>query len=299
MDNSTPWPRDHVLATDRLELRAIAASDTDELGAVLERDRDYLRPGVTVPQAPAETWIEERVARLVGHFEAQTRSCFVVRDRTARELIGTVTVTPTAHGMTLSYWVAAPHARRGYAREAVGAVCEHLLAADQTLIIQCHAPNVRSANVARALGFVRASRDEIDTWELTPRRHRAWTTTLASAVRVGEVRATEDNATMQLSCEGARVTVEFAELLGEPLLVVTAVIGDARMFSSWDCLVHNDTLAVGSLAARDDHLVLRTTCRPHEVTPATFALLGREATRLARTTEHHSNAYEAIAYLAL
>jgi RimJ/RimL family protein N-acetyltransferase len=153
----------HALTTPRLDLEPLNATHAESLvepfvdarlwtylpqlrpagrEAVRERFRRWLAPPPPeMPEALAfENWVGfERATRaIVGTFQAT-----IVRDGSA----------------TIGYIVFPDHQRRGYAVEAMTAVCAHLRAAHaiRRVVADMDRRNEASAAVAQRLGMVEAS----------------------------------------------------------------------------------------------------------------------------------------------
>lgn len=268
--------------TDRLFLRPIQPSDAEDVARVLRTSRDHLAPWIAVPDDPPPGWIEARVAELADAFAAGTRLLFTVRARDGGALVGCVGLTPEAAGeLAISYWLAAEHTGRGYGREAIDALCRWACDARPVvrLHIRCAPDNVRSAQLARAAGFVRtAARGDVHVWTATPARLRAWAPLLGACLAAGETVATGDGGALRVD---GRLELAVVEVGGEHQIVASADVATAAAFSAADCLRHNATLAIGALCVVDDRLRLRHVCPPGELTPRGLALLLHEAARLS------------------
>jgi RimJ/RimL family protein N-acetyltransferase len=82
----------------------------------------------------------------------------MLRRRDTGELVGTVQATVTGGSAALAWVVAVPHQRRGYAREAAGAVQEWLRDAGLSRFsASIHRDHRASAGVARSLGLAPTS----------------------------------------------------------------------------------------------------------------------------------------------
>ena len=165
------WRGAAELSTERLALRAISPGDADEVGAALWANRDHLAPWIVLPSVePTRAAVRHRMRKLAAAFAAGERLLYTLRPRAGGELLGCAGLVPSG-GATcmLSYWLAAAHTRRGYAREAVAALARLAFAraGAHRVRIECLSANVRSAAVARAAGFERTgARDGVEVWTL-------------------------------------------------------------------------------------------------------------------------------------
>ena len=146
------------LLTPRLCLRPYEPTDAPDFFALIEGDRDRLRPSfpdrlqaVRVPpdalaalQAFADDW-------LTGRFYV-----FGLWHRTTNAYLGDICLMPQAKGQAeIGYYLATAAEGHGYAREALTAVVRFGFRAvgSQRLLIRCFADNERGQAVARAAGF--------------------------------------------------------------------------------------------------------------------------------------------------
>lgn len=170
-----PSPFAPELATTRLALRAIAPTDAPALAAALWHDRDHLSPWIAVPRRePSLAWMRARIDALAAAFASGDRMLYTIRAHGDAALLGCVGLKPrTTAAYAVSYWLCASYTHRGYACEAAAAMCEAAFAQGgaERVLLECHPDNVRSARVARRLGFVEtARRSTVQEWTLTTNR---------------------------------------------------------------------------------------------------------------------------------
>ena len=175
------WLEATEIQTERLVLHAISPADAGELGRALWTHRHHLAPWIDVPTIErSEPWWQQRTRQLANAFAVGAPLLYTVRDAHG-DFLGCAGLTPTSRPAltcadpprfadpgpprralgfatwALSYWLVATHTGQGYAREAAAALAwvafEH--AGARRLLIQCRSDNLRSAAVARALGFAR------------------------------------------------------------------------------------------------------------------------------------------------
>ncbi|MGY6550156.1 MAG: GNAT family N-acetyltransferase [Roseinatronobacter sp.] len=120
-----------LLSTERLHLRLPQHSDYRQWADLRQLSAEYLTPW-------EPTWSEDhltrrafsnRVAWAARCHKADTAlPLFILRSDDAA-LVGAITLDNIRRGPaqagTLGYWIGAPFARRGYMREAIGAVVHH------------------------------------------------------------------------------------------------------------------------------------------------------------------------------
>jgi len=279
------WTAATEILTDRLVLRAISPADAAEVGSTLWTNRDHLGPWINVPAVePTEESVRLRLCALADAFAAGERLLYTVRLPGGNDLLGCVGLTPAGEAWALSYWLAAAHTGRGYAREAVAALARLAFGyadADRVLI-ECLRDNARSAGVARAVGFERAGeRDGVEAWVLTPDRLHAWECALGALRALGAPRPTDDGRALRVTTRTRRaLELRFAELDGEPMMIAFADVADPAALSPVACLTHNAALSVGALCLDTGRLQLRHACRPEALSPADLDMLLREAERL-------------------
>ena len=164
------WLEATEIQTERLVLRAISPADAGELGSALWTHRHHLAPWIDVPRVErGAPWWQQRTRQLASAFAVGSPLLYTVRNARG-DFLGCAGLTLTAGSWALSYWLVATHTGRGYAREAAAALTrlafEH--AGARRLLIQCRRDNLRSAAVARALGFARTRvHHGVQHWTLT------------------------------------------------------------------------------------------------------------------------------------
>jgi RimJ/RimL family protein N-acetyltransferase len=159
--------------TERLVLRAISPADAAEVRHALWSNHDHLAPWIDLPGGePTGKWMSLRIRRLVDEFVSGEQLIYTARTHAGGELLGCFGLTAAGAAWELSYWLAAAHTRQGYAREAATALVRLAFARGgaHRVRLECQRTNVRSAKVARAVGFERTGvRDGVEQWTLTRR----------------------------------------------------------------------------------------------------------------------------------
>ena len=139
------------LRTDRLRIRPLAADDAPALQAITN-DRaitdaiDFLRHPFTLDDAKA----------LIAANAAPGNLFHGIWRHADELLIGLVGLHEHESSETeIGYWIGALFWRRGYAREATGAVLAELRArrSDIVVIAECRAENLVSWHILESLGF--------------------------------------------------------------------------------------------------------------------------------------------------
>lgn len=110
----------------RLTLRPATVRDWGPWAALREISREFLTPWE--PAWPHDTLtrasFSRRVRRHAGEWRDDLAYSFLIFDRDAERLVGGLGLGNIRRGVsqtaTLGYWIGQPHARRGYATEAVG-----------------------------------------------------------------------------------------------------------------------------------------------------------------------------------
>ena len=153
------------LSTDRLILEPLRIEHADDMVAVLAPRELY----TYYPEQDSPTLDELRATyarQTRGHSQdgTQTWHNWIIRSRSANEVIGFIQVTVTEDRAEIAWVVGVPWQGLGYASEAARAVRDACLRGetDQTVVdVFCHiAPgHTRSERVARALGL-----HPTDTW---------------------------------------------------------------------------------------------------------------------------------------
>lgn len=142
------------LVTERLTLAPLRVEDAGELAPLLDDPALHAFTGGAPASRDA---LRERFERQVrGHSPdgAERWLNWVVRRRTDGAPVGTVQATVRADEAELAWVIAALHQRRGYAREAAGAVAGRLReSGDGPLVAHIHPDHAASAAVAAAIGL--------------------------------------------------------------------------------------------------------------------------------------------------
>jgi ribosomal-protein-alanine N-acetyltransferase len=167
------------LRTARLDLEPLRVAHADEAWPRLNDDRMWIFFPELRPQSLKQ--LRDIYARrergYAGTDAAQIWANWLARDRTSKELIGDVqaTIFPRERNARIAYAVYPLHQRRGYAREAVTALIEHLRAAHHVrrIVAEMDVRNVASYRLAESLGFTRAGmrEGELEYELLNVRRH--------------------------------------------------------------------------------------------------------------------------------
>ena len=146
------------LTTDRLALEPLRVADADQLAPVLDDPALHTFTGGT-PDTVDQ--LRERYRRQVAGRSPDGSACWlnwVVRLRDSGAAVGTVQATVTTQEdrtvAELAWVVAAPHQRRGYAREAAGEMVRRLRDEGvEVVVAHVHPEHAASIAVARALGL--------------------------------------------------------------------------------------------------------------------------------------------------
>jgi RimJ/RimL family protein N-acetyltransferase len=160
------------LITDRLALDPLRVGDAEELAPLLDDPALHAYTG-GAPDTVEQ--LRERHLRQVAGRSADGSACWlnwVVRRRDSGAAVGTVQATVTAQEdravAEVAWVVAAPHQRRGYAREGAGEMVRWLRDEGvEVVIAHVHPEHAASIAVARALGL-RATDRQVDgevRWE--------------------------------------------------------------------------------------------------------------------------------------
>ncbi|MBS0574375.1 MAG: GNAT family N-acetyltransferase [Proteobacteria bacterium] len=149
------------LETERLTLRLPAHSDYRAWASLRELSRDFLTPWDPL-------WVEDALSRKAFtnrvYWAARAEAAgtalplFLIR-RQDGALVGGITLDNIRRGPaqagTLGYWVGAPHARKGYMREALEAVVHHAFTQLDLSRLEagCLPENAASRGVLEKVGF--------------------------------------------------------------------------------------------------------------------------------------------------
>jgi len=158
-----PWR----VESERLLLRPWRAGEGVQLGAAIEANLDHLRThlswAMSEPAALAER--EARIVRNLAAFEAGERFAFGIFLGGGEQVLGGIglePVEPDSRGriapgevLEIGYWLAADATGEGFATEAASALTRVAieLCHVERVEIHCDPRNVRSADVARRLGY--------------------------------------------------------------------------------------------------------------------------------------------------
>ncbi len=151
-------PRDHVLTTARLTIRAYQPADAEALYATVAASREHIARWL--PWTPQHTTVEASRA-VIQQLNAQWERgecAYGVFARETGELLGGLGLhlrEADVPSYEIGYWLAAPAEGQGYITEAAAALVEYVFGelGARRIEIRCNALNTRSAAVARRLGF--------------------------------------------------------------------------------------------------------------------------------------------------
>ncbi|HEU4538524.1 MAG TPA: GNAT family protein [Polyangiaceae bacterium] len=171
------------LHTPRLVVRCWAPSDAPLLKRAVDASLEHLRPwldwSLEHPISPVAYVARLRHDR--ANFDLDRDYAYGIFDRHEREVLGGIAARlgPGAGAREIGYWAAAAHEGHGLVTEAAAALTRTLFFADaaRRLEIHCEPRNVRSAAVARRLGYEPAPepRPEAVTPGGRPRDVLVWT----------------------------------------------------------------------------------------------------------------------------
>ncbi len=149
------------IETERLTLRPPAHSDFHDWSALRQQSRDFLTPW-------EPNWAEDHLSRkaFANRVYWAQRSVasgsalplFLIR-RADEVLLGAITLDNIRRGpaqaATLGYWTGMAHARKGFMREAIGAVVHHAFTQLDLSRIEaaCLPENVASRGLLESAGF--------------------------------------------------------------------------------------------------------------------------------------------------
>jgi RimJ/RimL family protein N-acetyltransferase len=164
------WPLAPVLRTERLSLEPLAVHHADEMAPLLDDPPLFAFTGGS-PSTLGE--LRQRYARQATTWSVDRQERWlnwVVREASRHEAIGYVQAGITVDGDTLvarlAWVIGTRHQRRGYAREAAGAMALWLREQGaRTLTADIHPDHAASMTVARALGL-NAGHHVLDSGEI-------------------------------------------------------------------------------------------------------------------------------------
>lgn len=147
-----------LLETPRLLLRAYQPTDAEAFFDLLDRGRARLRESFPDRLRAVRSLADAPVQLAAFADDWQTGRFYVlgIWHRESLDYLGDICLMPQRRGQAeIGYYLAAEAEGQGYAREALGAICEFGFEAlgTQQLLIRCFANNLRGQAVARALGF--------------------------------------------------------------------------------------------------------------------------------------------------
>lgn len=144
----------------RVYLRPYAVGDGVVLQEAIEESRDQLRPWMawTDSRSTAQE-CEAYVRQALAKWLTQEDITIGMWDCSTNRYLGGIWLYYADRhvpAMAIGYWVRTSARGQGYVTEAVTLLCKlaFITFAAQRVSIQCDAANIRSANVARRLGFV-------------------------------------------------------------------------------------------------------------------------------------------------
>jgi [ribosomal protein S5]-alanine N-acetyltransferase len=150
-----------LLATARTSLRAVQEADLADLLAVNgdAAATQYLPYDAWRGPEDALAWYQ----RMRGIVETGTARQLVIERTADHRVIGTALLfrhDAAAASVELGYVIGRPYWRQGFAREAIGALCDHAFEALglRRIEAQADARNVGSTALLRRLGFVHEGR---------------------------------------------------------------------------------------------------------------------------------------------
>jgi RimJ/RimL family protein N-acetyltransferase len=156
------------IAAGSILLTRVTPADVDTLLATINESLEHLRPWMPWAQSPNT---RDGVARFVATAEdgwnKDTDFDYGIRSRNEEVLVGGCGLHARIGqgAVEIGYWVAEKHTRRGYATAAARALTEAALNMPTItrVEIHCDEANVRSAAVAKTLGYLldRIQSDEV------------------------------------------------------------------------------------------------------------------------------------------
>ncbi|MET9465787.1 GNAT family N-acetyltransferase [Streptomyces sp. NPDC006544] len=144
-----------TLTTERLVLRPLRPSDTDEVHAALQDPA--IQRWIPVPVPYERTHAEAYVARVPGGWEDGSEYNFAVRLGADGPLVACIGVVPSgSFAHEVGYWTVGAHRGRGYLPEALPAVLRWAFAelGCVRMIWRAGVGNDASRSVAEKTGFV-------------------------------------------------------------------------------------------------------------------------------------------------
>ncbi len=154
-----PPPHAYRVVTPRLMIRCWDPRDAPALQQSIDRSIEHLTPWMPWAALEPQT-LDAKIdllRRFRGGFDYGQDFVFGIFSRDGSEVLGGTGLHPRVGGggFEIGYWVDAKHAGRGYATEAAAAMTRvgFEILRLPFIEIRCRPENVRSAHVARKLGF--------------------------------------------------------------------------------------------------------------------------------------------------
>jgi ribosomal-protein-serine acetyltransferase len=153
-----PSPMFSQRLNDRLSLRQLALNDTEELFAVVDRNRAYLRrwlPWLDRTHSPADTRAFLEGALRQSDNNQSFQAAILCGERMAG-VIGYHRIDWTNRHTSLGYWLAEEFQGHGFMTASCRALVDHAFAALNLnrITIACATGNTRSRAIPQRLGFV-------------------------------------------------------------------------------------------------------------------------------------------------
>lgn len=156
------------LLTDRLDLRALTASDLDPLHRIISDPRNC----VHIPEGPMKSLDDSRawVERFGGRWDAIGLGYWTVRLRATGTVIGVGGADRRLEFWNLFYFLGRDHWGSGYGSEVAAAARDAVRARDPglPLVAWIHRGNAASQAVARRLGLRDYGQRETRHWRGQP-----------------------------------------------------------------------------------------------------------------------------------
>jgi RimJ/RimL family protein N-acetyltransferase len=159
MNQAPPSPSAYRIETERLVLEAGSPLYAEAMKRAIDGSLEHLSNLAWLVDEP--TSIERKIEKLRGFRAAFDRGehfpyHVLVKDHPG-EVAGGAGLMPRvgAKALEIGYWLAAPYVGKGYMREAAAALTRVAVEIHGCLRVEIHCDpeNVRSANVARKLGY--------------------------------------------------------------------------------------------------------------------------------------------------
>ncbi len=158
--SSTAFRPAYTVQTEHTVLRCWSPSDAALALRAIEANREHLRPWMEwAKRYPMD--VEQQAGqlrRMRGLFDLGQDFAYGVFSRDGSEVLGGTGLHPRVGegGLEMGYWISAAHTGRGLATEMAGALTRVAFQVEgvRRVEIHCDPRNVRSAAVARRLGFL-------------------------------------------------------------------------------------------------------------------------------------------------